>query len=59
MLFRANPTETFGDLCVQLEMNLHELTPLRNICQSGLGKIISVITAAQFTKVLSILASML
>ena len=40
-------TETFGDLCVQLEMNLHELTPLvGSICQSGLGKIISVITSS-------------
>tara|TARA_A100001015_G_scaffold318280_1_gene437706 strand:- start:2660 stop:3538 length:879 start_codon:yes stop_codon:yes gene_type:complete len=47
VLFRANPTETFGDLCVQLEMNLHELTPLvGSICQSGLGKIISVITSS-------------
>ena len=47
VLFRANPTETFSDLCVQLEMNLHELTPLvGSICQSGLGKIISVITSS-------------
>ena len=47
VLFRANPAETFGDLCVQLEMNLHELTPLvGSICQSGLGKIISVITSS-------------
>ena len=47
VLFRANPTESFSDLCAQLEMNLHELSPLvGSICQSGLGKIISVITSS-------------
>ena len=47
VLFRADPTKTFDDLCSQMELGLNELTPLvQRICQSGLGRVISVITSS-------------
>lgn len=52
LLFHANPTRTFSELCVQLELNLNEMTSLvQSICQSGLGKVISVITSSSIYQV--------
>ena len=52
VLFRANPTRTFSELCVQMELDLNEMTSLvQSICQSGLGKVISVITSSSVYQV--------